>query len=568
MLVLFVAWYNAILTYSNPFHYDGDALQHNFWVQSFWASRLTDIDPIARFYASDAMSPMGYRWLMQLMGSIGEIQRVAETAMIGLTLATGWMFYVLGRRAAGSSWGGLILVGCIMWFAIFYERPFGSTLLQRHFAPIIIAGGLWGLVSRNVWAVGAAFLASALFYPITLAVLGLTAVLHEVIRLVIDKRMPKGWWLAVLLGLAALGVMIARDVPAEYGQRVTADVARSMDVFHEGGRAQYWIADRETFLFTHHRSGLGHKPIAFIKAAIFLVPLLALSWRKASLAGGLLLAVGVLIWALAILFPFHLYLPNRHVRMPLPIGYSLLLATTIPAAFVTLRGWVERLIGSPQDTAGMPWARLALGVIVPVAGVVWFVNHFRAPAVRMWTYNQAVSERGPELPRYVERYLRALAPETFVAGHPADVSHIPLLTGRPTIASRKTLNPYFPDFYHEVLRPRAEDSVRAYYAADWEDVDRLHELYGVSVFYDVAGDQRTKGHYYEEEPLNSMSLEALDRLGDRPRVLANPPADRVIVRDELRGITLIRVGPLDAVRVRNADGSTSSFFSNPKTAGS
>ncbi len=121
-LVCLVAYYKSAASYGREFRYDGDAHQHNFWAQKAWAADLMGVDPIARFYASDAMSPMGYRWLLQAMGRLGEMQHVSETVMIGLMLATGWMLYILGRRAAGSPWGGFILVACIMWYAIFYKR--------------------------------------------------------------------------------------------------------------------------------------------------------------------------------------------------------------------------------------------------------------------------------------------------------------------------------------------------------------------------------------------------------------------------------------------------------------
>ncbi len=443
------------------------------------------------------------------------------------------------------------------------QAPLSEAILQRHFAPIIIAGGLWGLVSRKVWAVGAAFLASALFYPITLAVLGLTAVVHEVIRLIIDRKMPKGWWLAVLLGFAALGVMLLREVPDEYGSRVTAEVSKTMPIFYEDGRAKYWLKDAYTFVFMHHRSGLGHTPEAFAWAALALLPMFALAWRRAALSGILIIGVGLFIWALAILFPFHLYLPNRHVRVPMPIGFSLLLASLIPASLIAIRESVGRGLdrAGPQWThwRGVSWPMVVMNVVVPIALVGYVVEQFREPTLRMHNYMTRVADRGPEPPRYAENFLRAMTPDTIVAGHPGDVAHIPLLTGRATIANRKTLNPYFPDFYHAVLLPRAEDSVRAYYAADWEDVDRLYDLYGVTAFYHVDEKHRIRKHYFQERPLRELSAEAKARLDGRQRVLADPPADRVIVRDEYRGITLIRVGPPEAARVRQPDGSSKQF---------
>ncbi len=168
----------------SSFNYDGDAVQHVFWAQKQWNATLLQHDIFAQFYASDAMAPMGYRWLMMLFGSLGDVQLLGEIGMVVLMVATAAVLFVLGWRASGSLWGGAVLVALVMWFAIQYKRPFGSILLQRHFAPILVAAGLYGLISRRLWVVGLAILGSALFYPITLAVLGMTALLHELTKLV------------------------------------------------------------------------------------------------------------------------------------------------------------------------------------------------------------------------------------------------------------------------------------------------------------------------------------------------------------------------------------------------
>ncbi len=154
-----------------------------------------------------------------------------------------------------------------------------------------------------------------------------------------------------------------------------------------------------------------------------------------------------------------------------------------------------------------------------------------------------VLKRQPEMPRYVEEYLRTTPPDTLVAGHPQDVQPVSLTTGRATLVNRETLVPYYKRFYEEVARPRSEAAINAYYAGDWEAFDTLYNEYGVDAFYYVRPKPMPQQKPLEE-PLEAMTVSAIERLGDRQQVITDPPEDRILARDTHRGIWLLRVGPL------------------------
>ncbi|MEM1010832.1 MAG: hypothetical protein AAGI46_01275 [Planctomycetota bacterium] len=536
---------NALIS---PFNYDGDAVQHGFWAQRSWGATLLEHDVFAQFYASDAMAPPGYRWLMLLLGSLGDIQLMGELAMIGLIGITAVVLFLLGWRASGSLWGGAVLVAFLMWFAIQNERPFGSIILQRHFALVLLAAGLYGLVSRRVWIVGLAILGSSLFYPITLAVLGMTAFVHEGIRLAVDRKLPRGWWIALLLGLAAVGVLASRDIPDEYGPRVTAEQARTMPIFQDGGRSQYWVANERDFLYHHHRTGLGHDPAELCKAALVLLPFVLLAWRSSSPAAWIMLVVSVSLWGIAHLVPFHLYLPNRHVRVPLPLAYATLFASMAPAAVARLNDFARRRL--PSNRGQLPW-RIATAVVVPIALSFYAGEQFRPDVIERRKEVRRVLKRPPEPPRVVEEYLRNTAPDFLVAGHPEEIQHISLTTGRPTLVNRETLVPYYLGFYESVARPRAKDALDAYHAGDWPTFDSILSAHAVDAFYLVHHPPQPRRKPLEE-PLATMTEAAIARLGELVPVTVDPPADRILAHDPHRHITLIRVGGATSAAVSSA----------------
>ena len=520
--------------------FEGDLAQHVFWGQRAWGSDLfllkpdgEPVDPFAHFYASDAAAPPLWKAIVHGMGHLGEIQRVNEAFNLLLYFATIALLWRLARSVGGGDpWAGLAGVACLPVF-IGLTEWFPSGMLQRSFAVPLTALTLLALHERRMWLLGVAFVGSALLYPITIVSAGAIGVVHELYRLARDRRLPRGWWLATIGGVAALAlILLVRQVPDAYGDQVTADQARTMPIFLDGGRNEVWLDDPVKFWIEHHRTGFRFDAEDFYRTlAVVAAVVVAGGWRRlrevpAVVPATILTGLGLFLLSHATLFA--LYLPNRHVWVTFPLGITLLVAWSGPPAFRRLAGWAR------LPDAWRPVAAAALVLIPTVNGVKYALRELRGRG-----------EILSELSSY--QYLRSTPPDTLVAGLPLDVEmdDTSVRSGRPLLVNYETAQGWYPEFYDEVVRERVRDSINAHYATDWETIDALADRYGVDVF--VFRGHTLKG-VRGQEPMRSMAVEAIRRAGGRQPVMYEPPADRLLWW--MGDVRLIRVGtgPASATR--------------------
>ena len=507
-----------------PDRFNDDATQHVYWAYAFRDTALFAGDKSTEFFR-DVAAPIGYRLAYRGLAAVGDVQVMSELAGMAVALGTCALFFLVGMRSnrAMPNAGGVVAVVLLLG-----SRPvvtwLESAMLQRSFAPVALALGMWALMSRRMAWLGASFLVAAWFYPVTLAVLGLTAVLHEAWRLWKDRRLPRHWWAAAAMGVLALAIFALDSDPEWVGSIVTYDQARAMPIFADGGRNQFFQPGGGLDYLDHGRSGVGYSA-AQVGVALAVVVGLAVvvrrAWREVPAAAWAMLAASLLLFVAAHLTLFRLYLPNRHTQYSLPLAWIALVAALAPPAYAKL---ASRLPVLGTRRALVP---AALAFLIAAAGAVGA----RSAAM--------LRSGGDDDGRALLEYLRSTPPDTLVAGHPAMTSALPLRARRPTLASTEALQGYHAG-YHDFAEPRYADSVAAYYAQDWATLDRLADEYGADLFvFNPSGLDRAN----LPEPYATRAGAWMAEEGRR-FVLPDPPADRVAFR---RGDwTVVRLRPAAA----------------------
>jgi putative flippase GtrA len=508
----------------------GDAAQHLFWAQQAWSADLLALDPatgeprdpIAAYFASDAQSVPAWRFIATTMARFGDVVFVAEVVNIAVMLLTAGLMYRLGRSAGmGDAWSGLLAAGSLP-VLLYLMDWFPYALLQRSLGPPIVVLGAIALLERRLWLLGVSFVLAGLLYPIIIISLGLTAVFHETWRLIPDRRLPAGWWIATLGGVIGLVlVLVVRNPPAAYGPMITSEAARQMPIFGPYGRTAIWVEGWQRFFFEHHRTGLRLPVLHTI--AFTLLAVLAI-WiggiRRVPVLAWTFLAAGLLLFVASHLLLFDLYLPNRHVAFSIPLAFFLATVPTLPHA-------ARRLSTGLRLTRR--WrARIAY---LAACGVLAYLVIFGVDRLR--------NRDEPPAMAGAVHYLRQTPPDTRLAGLPVDaeVDHLPYRTGRSILVNYETVQAYYPDFYREVMLPRVVASVRMHYSPDWAQIDRIADEHDIDIVFWRA---HTLKALPREEPMRTIARQVLGETDAATPAMYQPPEDRLIWWNG--DVRLIRVG--------------------------
>ena len=398
---------------------------------------------------------------------------------------------------------------------------------QRSFALPITLLCLFGLVARRYRWVGVSWLAAALVYPVTIAVLGLASGLVFLIDLARDRRMPPNWLWNAVCGVLAIGmIVLGSGTPENIGPTVTYAQAMSMPEFGIGGRQQLWGEGCQAYWFTHHRTGLGWSPKMIAACAVMLLGVFILGQRRLIPRAAWLMALsGLGLWWAARLVLFELYLPNRHSRMALGVFFCVVLSA---AGFSVLQFLAERF-PEEQRLKAWRWEQIALAVLAPLVVAMSLMPH----AMRAWQTPQR-----PELER-VYAFLAGMPAGTLVAAHPDLADYVPLRSRKSVLASTE-MSIAFMIGYYERLRPRIEASLRGAYATSIADMDAVLVPYGVDVV--VTGPEVWKLTSYVA-PFRALASDLISKGRLAGFVLQSPPADRILFRSG--DYYVVRVGPTD-----------------------
>ena len=477
---LIFLWALALFTWWIRYHppgvdlvvFDDDARQHVYWTARFQDPTLFRDDLLTSFISSPVFDPPGYRLLYQLGVQFMDPLPFSQLLSLALLLISLWLLHRLSAHVIPDPRGRAFLLGLFLFFSLYdvsggFPRSFAFPLL------------LLFLVLREkrafVWAASTILIQAVLYPPILLNSLALAG--WDLFRRFIQGPRHKKWILDLLF-LAAVIAVVAwllgsvygpgdREIP---GRQVTLQEAREMPEFHPGGRSVFFRDNPAAFLLIG-RSGIG--AIHLIGFAIILATMGIVAGRKALRVQSVsvhLCCTSLVLFALAHLLLFRLYLPIRYTEYTLPLAFMLAIAASTG-------GFLD---------AGKPiWARarsaLGLGRMPRWLGwglfaAVLFVYVFLQGHVICRFDTQVVALEPADLEMLA--FLKTLPKESLVAGHPVDMDNVPLLSRRRVLANRELSLPWYTKYYRQV-RQRVMDMLGVYYARDWKEVDEFVKRYGV-----------------------------------------------------------------------------------------
>lgn len=495
-----------------------DVAQHGFWMWRFVDPDAFRDDPIYDFFTSDVAVMPGYWALYRVVVPLfGHPVLALEAVAVVLAIWSTAMAALIGLRVGGR-WSRFGVAGAWLALAVVQygdAQMMPSAGLQRAFAFPIALTAIWAMLGQRVLVLGGCYVLLALLYPIMLPVLGLSGVAVESIRLARTRRLPRWWWLAVLLGVASLAILSLRDVPAVYEPRADYDTARAMVEFGPMGR-NVLFTDWFTYLFVSKRTGLSVPlPILLSLLVVTLVMMVAGRIRRVPMPAWVVLAVSLALYVAAHLTLFALYLPSRHLRYTLPAFFVVAWAALLPSVLERLLAW--RPVGGWIVRLAKPLPVILLAVVIGGYAL------YRGAKGFYWDVLPAMSRTMRNASALA--YLSELPPGSRFAAMPDwPTGEWTVDTARPTTMSLEHALTYHLGYYETIAKPRLEALMSAFHARDWSEIDALAEFDTTVLVLQPGWLERDLKY----EPWRSRWREQRDRPGEA--VLLDIPEDRVVAR--------------------------------------
>ncbi|HSU39666.1 MAG TPA: hypothetical protein VLJ38_08860 [Polyangiaceae bacterium] len=530
---VFVLWFRDWYHGNVPALWDpkiqpDDARTAIFPFHRYEAGAPLSTDPIATEMLE--YQPYGYRLIFRLcVPLVGVLftTKIVQALLFGLIAYAG---VVLVRSPRAGLGAGLLLIFFFFHDQYVQNRVLGG--LPRGFGFPLATLWLAGAIAERANVRRAAALLAALTYPTALAMV-LAAEGLFVVRRFGFPSFRTAWRRLrhyVLLVLAC-GVLLAPAVVvgmSQGGPIHTLEQAKREPAFQGRLRVLPFGDPGKEFgvvlseVYSHYREGDSPFPnfkshvdeyeheVGVTMLALFLIlPLMGWSMGLGSVAR--FLAANLVLYALSRFFAFRLYSPERF--------YSVGMRSVALALAASSLG----LVGPGLPTH---WRSIARNLTSAVAlAFVWFGigNGVRVPAMG------ATIDYRNEAPLW--DFIRGLPPDTRVASHIMDGDEIPLFTARATNGTAETLQPWLTLSWQR-QKARAEDTLRAMYATDRDDVLAFAHKYRITHL--LVNKNRYKDDFRARaksfEPFTSFTNRLLSGASADNFVLASPPADAIVFR--------------------------------------
>lgn len=446
--------------------------------------------------------------------------------LIQVVLTAGFIFAAI-RSAAGTP---PALIG-VAW--LLHDRNLMQRLtagLPRGWSAVIISAFLCFVLRGNHRAVLITILAGCMLNPPATLVVAFSYGMLLVWRSAIGENSARQLWrrrLVTYLCLSPLFALVTLTVvhrPASIGQMVSFEEASQMPEFSRPrGRFPFVplnpaaeeirIVGLEAFVNRFYSAPKLLKAYMphFVLGSLALLAIVGAARRRVAVPAELVTygAGALIVYFLSRIFAFRLYVPNRHLQIPLALFF--IAALCIAAWRALHRGRSD----ASEATGGLRDSRLRVSwvsafALVAVVGLVAAGSGWGLRGAA--NFNYSADKRGE-----VFAWIQANTPLTaVVAGHPTHIDPVFLFGARRGYITTETGHPFYVRYNQEVQR-RNEISLRAHYAKSLEELVTLLEPEGITHFvfrrsdFSAAGLQRVTFF----PPLTELAKELASRSPDQ-----------------------------------------------------
>jgi hypothetical protein len=434
-------------------------------------------------------------------------------------LALGFFFFAV--RALSSNVPAAIAVLWLMHSRNTMQRMTGG--LPRGWTPAIFGAFLYCAATKNHWGALAVILLGAMLNPPGALIVGAAYGLlllwryfssSGADRALAKKRLVQSFVVSPLFILVAL-IVVQR--PAHIGQMVSFSEASQMPEFQRPLGRFPFLPLRPAFdefqLFGIQAFiGRLYRPAEFwrqniwwmIPAALAALALIGVRRKRVALPAEVMLfgVASLITYSLARIFAFRLFVPDRHLQIPMVFFMVTALVVGIWRAFhrTVPAGSAERPASRLRDSWGALLVLTGLGVVVYQCSATGLQGDAN--------FNYPINKRG----RMYEWIRANTSQDALVACHPTHCDGMQLIASRKALVTTETSHPFYPRYNLE-MRRRSEISLRAHYAESLTDVVTLLQPEGVTHFVfrraDFRPENLAKATYFP--PLNTVVKELVNR---------------------------------------------------------
>lgn len=306
--------------------------------------------------------------------------------------------------------------------------------------------------------------------------------------------------LAFLLPVLALCAILGTRMPEEIGQMRTLSEASVMPEFQRPhGRfpmLPFYKPWREikkvafqAFVDRWHRPARIFRKALPYAALGLLAFIAAVSWRQRRELIPLPVccfgAAAIITYFLSRMFAFRLYVPDRHLQIPLALFF--IFAFTISFWLLPSKHTTDSA-AHPQEQWRSFLALSLLAFFISIGSGLGLKGDL--------SFNYRLDQRSP-----VFNYFKEHSPQNaLIAGDPQFLDPLPLLSARRAYATLETAHPFY-NRYYAVIKPRFDRALRATYA---ESLTELQDIFDEEPSYQPD---------YMLFPHKLFEVNALKRLG-------------------------------------------------------
>ena len=411
--------------------------------------------------------------------------------LIQVVLTVGFLFSAV--RAASGTAPALLAVAWLLHDRNLMQRL--TAGLPRGWSAVVITAFLCFILRGNHRAVLVTILAGCMLNPpATLVVafsygmllLWRSAVGEEAAKLAWRKRLLTYVCLSPLFALVTLSVV---HRPASIGQMVSFEQASKMPEFSRPrGRFPFVplnpageevrMVGLEAFVnrFYNPGSSLKQKMPYVVLGSLVLLGLVGAARRRVTIPAELVTyGIGALtVYFLSRILAFRLYVPNRHLQIPMAIFFICAFCIAGWKAFHRGRDEQSEAPGALRDTR----LRLSWGSGLALTALVALVATSAGWGLRgAANFNYSADKRGG-----VFAWIKANTPlNAVIAGQPTHIDPVFLFGARRGYITTETGHPFYVRYNEEVQR-RNEISLRAHYAKSLEELVTILEPEGITHF--------------------------------------------------------------------------------------